>query len=806
MRAGFALLMVVMIAGVSNGPAAGGSGTIQGRVLDAGTGQPVAFVNMIVRGTVIGSFTMPDGDFTIRQVPAGSRTLIASCIGYAPAMRVVQVEAGQTVNIELSLDPVALSTDEVVVTGTKQRRYIRDIPIRTDVLTRQAIEDLGAHDLYGALKGAPGVRVEQQCQACNFSQVRMLGLSGDHTQVLIDGQPLYSGLAGVYGLQQIGTASIERIEVIKGAGSSLYGSGAVAGAINLISRTPRSKPEANLTMELGQHRTQRYEFSASQRFGSTGILLHAQRNRGDIIDETGDGDGRNEVYRPDGISDRVRTDLISGGFSALFEETPWFDGVTLRGRTLHENRQGGELSNDSYEIADDVFENPFTAGTEDVSTSRFEGELAIRKETPLLGRISASVAYAHQDRNATNDTFLNDYEAAHGQLPPVDLLRPYLAEEKIWTGSLDLSKVLGGRHRILAGLQAARHQVDESGMYVVVDTESPGHGLAYRATSEKHATNLGVYLQDEFALHDRLEIVLGARFDHHSSEDVFRGDVSPSEAAGSTVAYDESVLNPRIAVRYNASDRVTVRATVGTGFRVPYGFSEDLHLCSGSPRVWKSAELQPEKSTSFTLSSDYYRGPLNGGITLYRVNVRDKVGLVDASDKAAARGYTYEWRNIDDAYVQGVELNCRWEISQHLTLDADGGISRGEYGNEREDWLGTTWQRESRHLSRLAQYTVGIKLEARPERWRLVGSIDLQGPMHIDYYKDGEEPSEIFETEAFFTADARVVRAFPGGISVFAGGRNLMNYVQERKRTDDAAFMYGPVYGRILYGGLSLDL
>ena len=107
-------------------------------------------------------------------------------------------------------------------------------------MTSQAITKKNAQNLYEALEGVPGIRVEQQCQFCNFSEVRMQGLGAEHTQVLIDGEPIYSGLAGVYGLQQIGTNDIDRLEVVKGAGSALYGSSAVAGAINIISKEPTS--------------------------------------------------------------------------------------------------------------------------------------------------------------------------------------------------------------------------------------------------------------------------------------------------------------------------------------------------------------------------------------------------------------------------------------------------------------------------------------------------------------------------------------------------------------------------------------
>lgn len=135
------------------------------------------------------------------------------------------------------LEEDVLNLEQVVVTGTRTSHFVKDVPVRTEVITAKAIENKNASNIYQALEGTPGIRVENQCQYCNFTMVRMQGLGAEHTQVLINGQPMYSGLAGVYGLQQMSTVDIDKIEVVKGAGSALYGSGAVAGAINIVTKS-----------------------------------------------------------------------------------------------------------------------------------------------------------------------------------------------------------------------------------------------------------------------------------------------------------------------------------------------------------------------------------------------------------------------------------------------------------------------------------------------------------------------------------------------------------------------------------------
>ncbi|MCD4689965.1 TonB-dependent receptor, partial [bacterium] len=228
-------------------------------------------------------------------------------------------------------------------------------------------------------------------------------------------------------------------------------------------------------------------------------------------------------------------------------------------------------------------------------------------------------------------------------------------------------------------------------------------------------------------------------------------------------------------------------------------------LCSGSPRVWKGGDLKPERSVSYNLSADYYGVHHAVGVTLYRVDLSDKVGLVDAGPVATSRGYTYEWENVDDAFVHGVELDARYELTASLALEAYGTVSQGEYDSARADWIGTQYEDDSIFISRLPLYTAGLRVEYRPAGWNVVLDADLTGPLYIDYFADGEEPTKIKETESFVILDARVARRLTERVEVFAGARNLTDYVQEEKHTDDAAFMYAPTYGRIFYGGFSMN-
>lgn len=207
-----------------------------GHVTSVRTGEHLPFVTLTVRGTNLSTTTDASGHFKMAHLPLGKQTLVVTGIGYRTAVVEVNMQRGEATECFIELDDDPLNLQQVVVTGTRTSHLMRDVPIRTELISAKSIEVKNASNLYQALEGTPGVRVENQCQACNFTMIRMQGLGAEHTQVLVNGQPLYSGLAGVYGLEQVATTDIGQIEVIKGAGSALYGSSAVAGAINIVTK------------------------------------------------------------------------------------------------------------------------------------------------------------------------------------------------------------------------------------------------------------------------------------------------------------------------------------------------------------------------------------------------------------------------------------------------------------------------------------------------------------------------------------------------------------------------------------------
>jgi outer membrane receptor for ferrienterochelin and colicins len=496
----------------------------------------------------------------------------------------------------------------------------------------------------------------------------------------------------------------------------------------------------------------------------------------------------------------VESNLNSAGFGLYINDAFLKnDKLILKGRFLNEKRQGGTVD-------DDYYKNPLTDGTESITTNRYESELSYQKTFNNQSDINFTVAYVNHNRNATNDSYLGDYMATHGDsVPDLRDMRPYLANENSVTTTLTYGIALKNHH-LLIGTQTFYDKLEESGMYVVVDEESDYLGESYRSTSNKSALEFGVFAQDEWAVFDKFTVVPGLRFDMHHSEEEYKADRQVFETTlFPKTSFDETSINPRVALKYEISKRITLRANAGTGFRAPYGFSEDLHLCSGSPRVWKSSDLNPETSVSYNLSADYYGKKVRVSANLFRTDLKDKIGFVDAEADVAALGYDYQWENIDDAFVQGIELSVMANLLKDLDLGLDFTYNQGEYKNIREDWLGTSYEDDSKYISRFPATTGGLNLEYTPKTWSFSITGNYQGTMYIDYYSEDESLSKIKKTDPYMLFNARAAKTL-GAFKLYAGVNNIFNYLQDEKHMDDAAFMYAPVYGTMFYGGISVNI
>lgn len=211
---------------------------IVGHILDKKTGEHLSFINVYLHGTTIGTTTDATGHYYMKNLPEGKYTLVMKSIGYKTEEKTVNLKKGKTLEINFNAEEDAVSLDGVVVSANRNETTRRLAPSLVNVLDSKVFETTHATSLADGLNFQPGVRVENNCQNCGFQQVRINGLEGPYTQILVDSRPIFSALTGVYGLEQIPANMIERVEVMRGGGSALFGSSAIAGTINIITKEP----------------------------------------------------------------------------------------------------------------------------------------------------------------------------------------------------------------------------------------------------------------------------------------------------------------------------------------------------------------------------------------------------------------------------------------------------------------------------------------------------------------------------------------------------------------------------------------
>ena len=268
--------------------------TLSGHTVLKEGNEHIGFIHISVKGTTIGTATDAGGHYTLRNVPAGRQLLVASGVGFKTVEIPVNANPGATVQVNFELEEDAVMLENVVVSANRNETKRREASNIVNVITPKLFETTNSVCLAQSLNYQPGLRVENNCQNCGFQQVRINGLEGPYTQILIDSRPIFSALAGVYGIEQIPTNMIERVEVVRGGGSALFGSNAIAGTINIITKEPLSNSLtiSNNTMLIGGTKT---DFNTSVNAAlvsdnnKAGVSLYGSTRQREAWDANGDG-------------------------------------------------------------------------------------------------------------------------------------------------------------------------------------------------------------------------------------------------------------------------------------------------------------------------------------------------------------------------------------------------------------------------------------------------------------------------------------------------------------------------------------
>ncbi len=433
---------------------------IRGIVSDEGSTVP--FANIYLEGTSLGTSSDENGSYVLKNVAPGSYKLKVTVLGYRPFSKNILIGPNDKRNIAVTLVAASEQLDEMVVSGTLKAVSRSESPVPVEVYSPTFLKQNPTASIFEALQNVNGVRPQINCNVCNTGDIHINGLEGPYTLVLIDGMPIVSGLGTVYGLSGIPNSLIEQIEIVKGPASSLYGSEAVGGLINIITKNALEAPNFFADAFVTGWGEYNLDVGAKINVGKkTNMLLGINYfNYDELIDNNGDN-----------FTDLTLQDRISVFQKWNFQRK---DNriFSLAGRFFYEDRWGGELQwTPEFRGGNEIY-------GESIYTRRWE--VLGKYQLPVKEKMLLSFSYNDHNQNSV-----------YGNTP-------YLADQRIGFGQLTWDKKVG-KHDLLFGSAVRYNFYDDNTTATVAADEVVIPSL---------------FVQDEIGLAEKHSLLLGVRYDY----------------------------------------------------------------------------------------------------------------------------------------------------------------------------------------------------------------------------------------------------------------------------------------------------
>ena len=732
---------------------------IYGHVIDKATGEHLPYIFVLLKGTTIGVSTENTGHYMIRNVPEGTFVVEVSAVGYKTQSREVTIKKGRSYEINFVLEEDRVQLDGVIVSATRSETTRRTSPTLVNVVGMDIYNKTNSSTVAQGLAFQPGVRVENNCQNCGFQQVRINGLDGQYTQILIDSRPIFSSLAGVYGIEQLPANMVDRIEVMRGGGSALFGSSAIAGTVNIITKEPiRNSASISHTLtSIGLspsfHNTTDINASIVSEDNKLGLAVFGQNTLKDAWDANGDG--------------FTELSKISGqtvGFRG-YVKTGYYSKITAEYHHLEEFRRGGDqldLPPHEVMIAEQTKHGINTGGL------KFDWFSKNQKH-----RFNAFASMQHIGRESYYGAGMDPN--AYGK-----------TTDLTWVAGAQyvyrFTKCLFMPADLTAGLEYNEDYLRDN-MW------------GYNRTTDQTVRIVSAYAQNEWK-NDRWGILIGGRLDKHN---LIKG----------------LIFSPRANLRYNPTKNINLRASYSYGFRAPQAFDEDLHIdnVGGTVSMIRLAEdLKVEKSQSVSVSADMYHSWGN-----WQANVLVEGFFTDLGDVFAlkeigfdANGVLIKERyNESGARVFGGNLEGKvaWKNVFQIQL---GMTAQSSKYKEARSWADDV--EATRRMFRTPDFHAYVTASYNPlKQLTLALSGTYTGKMLIEHHAGMIEKNRTEETPAFCDMGFKAAYEFDiyksFKLQLNAGVQNMFNSFQkdfDSGADRDSGYIYGPTLPRTVYFGVKL--
>ncbi len=749
----------------------GQTGSIQGTVKVDNSLQSLATI-AISTDPISGTQSDAEGYFQLNNIPFGTYEITVSYIGFEEKKQSITLsENNKTTTLDFNLNESIYAMDDIVVTGTKTFKRKTNSAVIVNVVSSKTMDEIQACNLSEGLKFQPGLRVETDCQTCNYTQLRMNGLAGGYSQILINGRPIFSPLTGLYGLEQLPTNMIERIEVIRGGGSSLYGSSAIGGTVNVITKVPKkSSYELNSFYQNINGNSNDVVVSGNaslvtenKKSGASFFFNHREREWYD--------------HNDDNFSELPELENTSIGTNVFFLPSE-NQKLEFSLSNLNEYRYGGEMVDKPAYL---------TQQSEERQTNVWMGSADY--QINFNNDNSSVILYsAWQNTKRTHYTgiFPDDSLAiqTHLENPPYGISNTTTLQGGFqWNHKVN--DFLNGVNTFTLG---GEYVFDE----VLDEIDS------YNYLIDQTTRNTGLFIQSDWEILPSLNLLSGIRLDKHN-------------------LVDDLVLNPRLSLLYKHKTNTQFRLNYGTGFRAPQAFDTDLHIAfagGGISRVLLSPDLQPEKSKSFSASINYDKPTEHfiAGFTFEGFHTRLNNAFFLQPIGEDNFGELFEKQNGQGATVQGLTLELRGNFNKKVQLETGFTVQSSKFDDPVtyiDDLEGL------REFTRTPTEYGFATLSITPNK-KFSANINYvyTGKMKVPHFAGApnqltdeiitSNPYSELSTKVGYTAS---LNRMGTAIEFYTGVKNIFNAYQDNfdvGKNRDSNFVYGPSLPRTFFVGVKL--
>ena len=746
---------------------------VYGHVINKSSGEHLPFVTIQLKGTTIVTTTDHTGHYFLKNLPEGTFTVVVKMVGYKTQEKKVAIkhDATQELNFALASDDVDL--DEVVVSANRNETQRRLAPNLVNVIGGKLFDITQSTCLAQGLNFQPGVRTEDNCQNCGFTQVRINGLDGHYSQILVDSRPVFSSLNGVYGLEQIPANMIDRVEVVRGGGSALFGASAIGGTINIITKEPIRNSASFGHTFMSQGGANSFDnvttgnVSLVTDDNKAGVYAYGQTRTRQGYDH--DGDGYTELPELNNQTFGLNSYLRLSPYSKL----------SLQYHGIHEFRRGGnKLDQAPHEanIAEQVEHNIQSGG---LSYNFYSPDEKNRLSAYFSFQTTARKSYYGGIGEGTEE----DKEVA----------------EKAYGTTHDFTYVAGTQYvhsfdklLFMPSDLTLGAEYNFDGLKDVI--------LGYDRHFKQDVRIGSFFFQNEWK-NKQWSFLLGGRLDKHN-------------------LVEHVIFSPRANLRFNPTENVNLRITYAGGFRAPQAFDEDLHVgvVGGERLVTVLAKnLKEERSNSFSVSADLYHKFGNVQTNLLIEGFYTDLNNVFALrqlDQPDAQGNTVQERyNAYGAKVLGLNIEGKAMFTRWFSIQAGLTLQQSHY-DEAIAWNDEVPEQKYKKMMRTPN-TYGYFTATLTPVKRFTASVtgNYTGSMLVGHSAGSgvEEPVAV-NTPKFMEVNMKLSYDFTIykylTLQVNGGIQNITNAYQkdfDKGWNRDSNYIYGPSLPRSYYVGVKIS-